>query len=54
MVELTYQAAINPWLTMQPFLQIIANPGGSAPMPNNPSQAIPNATIVGLRANVAF
>jgi porin len=54
MVELTYQAAINPWLTMQPFVQIIANPGGSAPMPNNPNQAIPNATVVGLRANIAF
>ncbi|MGI9142450.1 MAG: carbohydrate porin [Fluviibacter sp.] len=54
LIELTYQAPINPWLTLQPFLQYAVNPGGSAPMPNNPNQAIPNATIVGLRANVAF
>ncbi|MFZ9615651.1 MAG: carbohydrate porin, partial [Fluviibacter sp.] len=54
LVELTYQAPINPWLTLQPFVQYAINPGGKAPMPNNPNQAIPNATIVGLRANVAF
>ncbi|MBU3658112.1 MAG: carbohydrate porin [Rhodocyclaceae bacterium] len=54
LIELTYQAPLSPWLTMQPFLQIIANPGGSASMPNNPNQAIPHATVVGLRANVAF
>ncbi|MFM7123256.1 MAG: carbohydrate porin, partial [Fluviibacter sp.] len=54
LIELTYQAPINPWLTLQPFLQYAVNPGGRAPMPNNPNQAIPNATIVGLRANVAF
>lgn len=54
LVELTYQAAINPWLNLQPFIQLAINPGGKAPMPNNPNQAIPNATIVGLRANIAF
>lgn len=54
LVELTYQAPISPWLTLQPFLQFVANPGGRAPMPTNPTQAIPNATVVGLRANVAF
>ncbi len=54
LIELTYQAPINPWLTLQPFLQYSINPGGRAPMPNNPNQAIPNATVVGLRANVAF
>lgn len=54
LIELTYQAAISPWLTLQPFFQYAINPGGKAPMPNNPNQAIPNATVVGLRANVAF
>ena len=54
LIELTYQAAVSPWLTLQPFFQYSINPGGKAPMPNNPSQAIPNATVVGLRANVAF
>jgi porin len=53
-IELTYQAPISPWLTLQPFFQYAMNPGGKAPMPNNPNQAIPSATVVGLRANVAF
>ncbi|MFM8339648.1 MAG: carbohydrate porin, partial [Fluviibacter sp.] len=53
-IELTYQAPISPWLTLQPFFQYSMNPGGKAPMPNNPNQAIPSATVVGLRANVAF
>ena len=54
LVELTYQAPISPWLSLQPFAQLSINPGGKAPMPNNPKQAIPNATIIGLRANIAF
>lgn len=54
LIELTYQAPINSWLTLQPFLQYAMNPGGKAPMPSNPNQAIPNAMIVGMRANVAF
>ena len=54
LIELTYQAPLNPWLTLQPFFQYVINPGGKAPMPNNPNQAIPNATIVGLRANIDF
>ena len=54
LIELTYQAPISPWLTLQPFFQYAMNPGGKAPMPNNPNQAIPSATVVGLRANVAF
>ena len=54
LIELTYQAPISPWLSLQPFFQYSINPGGKAPMPNNPSRAIPNATIIGLRANIAF
>lgn len=54
LVELTYQATINPWLNLQPFIQYAISPGGNAPMPNNPNQAIPNALVVGLRANIAF
>ena len=54
LVELTYQAPVSPWLSLQPFAQLSINPGGNAPMPNNPNQAIPNATIIGLRANIAF
>lgn len=54
LVELTYQAPVNPWLTLQPVFQYVFNPGGKAPMPNNPDQAIPNALVLGLRASVQF
>ena len=54
LIEVTYQAPMSSWLTLQPFFQYAINPGGKAPMPNNPNQAIPNATIVGLRANIDF
>lgn len=54
LIELTYQAPISPWLTLQPFFQYAMSPAGKAPMPNNPNQAIPNATIVGVRANIGF
>lgn len=54
LIELTYQAPVSPWLSLQPFFQYIMNPGGKSPMPNNPNQAIPNATVIGLRANIAF
>lgn len=54
LIEFTYQAPISPWLTLQPFFQYAINPGGKAPMPNQPNQPIPSATVVGLRANVAF
>ncbi|MEW6294645.1 MAG: carbohydrate porin [Pseudomonadota bacterium] len=43
-VELTYRALVKPWLAVQPNLQRIRHPGGSAD--------VPNATIVGMRLEV--
>ena len=54
LIELTYQAPISPWLSLQPFFQYAMSPAGKAPMPSNPNQAIPNATVVGVRANISF
>lgn len=54
LIELTYQAPVSRWLTLQPVMQYAINPGGKAPMPNNPNTAIPSALIVGLRASVQF
>jgi porin len=45
-LEATYQAAITPWLTLQPDIQYIINPGG------NP--ALGSALVIGLRTEVAF
>jgi porin len=45
-VELTYRAAITDWLTLQPDVQYIANPGGS--------NALRDAVVVGLRTEIGF
>lgn len=45
-LEATYQAQITPWLSVQPDLQFIIQPGGNG--------SIPNALVLGLSASVAF
>jgi porin len=45
-IELTYQAQITPWFTLQPDVQYIIQPGAST--------ALGNALVVGLSAAVAF
>ena len=45
-VELTYLAQVTPWLTLQPDLQYIIHPGGSAENDN--------AVVIGLRGTIRF
>jgi porin len=45
-IELTYIAQISPWWNVQPDLQVIIHPGGSA--------AIPTAVVFGVRTVVTF
>jgi porin len=45
-IELTYFAQIAPWCSIQPDLQVIIHPGGSA--------AIPNALVLGCRSVITF
>jgi len=45
-LEFTYQAAITPWLSIQPDAQFIINPGGT--------QDFGNAFVIGARATVVF
>lgn len=45
-LEATYQAQITPWLSVQPDLQYIINPGGS--------QNLGNALVPGCRVAVTF
>ena len=52
--ELSYQAQIAPWWTLQPDLQYIVHPGGNVPDPNNPAAAIGNALVAGLRSTIKF
>lgn len=44
--EATYRCVVKPWWTIQPDLQFIHHPGGSA--------AIRDAWVVGLRTNITF
>ena len=53
-LELTYQAALAPWLIVQPDLQYVIHPGGNAPAPANPSAALQNAVVLGLRSTIRF
>jgi porin len=52
--ELSYQAQIAPWWTMQPDLQYIVHPGGNVPDPNNPYATVGNAFVVGVRSTIKF
>ena len=45
-VELTYRAALTPWLTVQPDAQYVVDPGGDP--------GLRNALALGLRAEVGF
>ena len=55
-IELTYQAAVTPWLSVQPFFQYVIHPGGNVPSPlgTNPTQAMDNAAVFGVRSAVTF
>lgn len=44
--EATYQAQLTPWLSLQPDVQFIMQPGGST--------AVPNALLVGMSASISF
>lgn len=45
-VELTYRARVNKWLTLQPDFQYVFNPSGDT--------TLKNAAVVGLRLEAGF
>jgi porin len=45
-LEVTYQAQITKWLSIQPDLQVILNPGGN--------QDLNNALVIGGRVSITF
>lgn len=53
-IELTYQAQIAPWWTVQPDLQYIIHPGGNVPNPVDGTRNIPDALVLGVRTTVSF
>lgn len=52
--EASYQAAVAPWLKLQPVAQYIVRPGGGDPRPGDPGRRIRNATVLGVRTQVSF
>ena len=55
-LEITYEARIAPWWTLQPDFQLIAHPGGHVAPPSAAFSArpIPNALVLGLRSSIVF
>jgi porin len=55
-LEITYQARIAPWWTLQPDLQLVFHPGGHIALPSlaPPTRPIPNALVLGLRSGITF
>jgi porin len=55
-LEITYEARIAPWWSLQPDLQLVFHPGGftSAPPPAPVGQPIPNALVIGIRSGITF
>ncbi len=52
--ELTYKMQIKPGLILQPDLQYVWRPGGNAPDPNQPTKAVEDAWVWGLRSVVNY
>jgi porin len=53
-LELTYLAQVRPWWQLQFDLQYVFNPGGGLVNPNNPTQAMGNPLVFGIRTNILF
>jgi len=55
-LELSYQAQLAPWWTLQPDLQYVIHPGGNIPNPNSATGLSPigDALVVGARSTVKF
>lgn len=54
MLEVSYTAQIMPGLTLQPDFQYFWNPGGHVGDPEDPTIAVPNAAVFGLRSTVNY
>jgi len=55
-IELTYQAMLTPWWTLQPDVQYVIHPGGNSPNPEAAAgyPPIPDALVLGLRSTIKF
>jgi porin len=54
LVELTYQAQVTPWLTLQPDIQYVVNPGAGLQDLADQTQNLRNEFVAGARVNLTF
>lgn len=54
MLEISYAAEIAPGWVLQPDFQYFWNPGGRVSDPNNPSNPIANAAVIGVRNSITY
>lgn len=54
MLEVSYTAQIMQGLTLQPDFQYFWNPGGHSGVPDDPTIAVPNAAVFGLRTTINY
>ncbi|MGA8402812.1 MAG: carbohydrate porin [Stellaceae bacterium] len=50
-IEATYQAPLTDWLTLQPDVQYVINPGAGVPT-NFGNTSLPNAVVIGMRVTI--
>ncbi len=53
-LEVSYIAEIVPGFAVQPDFQYYWHPGGNVPDPNDPTQAVPNAAVLGVRTVINY
>jgi porin len=53
-VEITYQAQITPWLTLQPDIQYTVHPGGGIANPLDSGKRIGDEWVFGIRSTLVF
>ena len=53
-IEVTYQAQLAPWLSLQPDFQYVFTPSGGIQDPNDRARRIGNEAVFGLRTGVTF
>ena len=54
LLEASYIAEIVPGLIVQPDFQYFWNPGGHVRDPDDPTKAVPNAAVLGLRTTINY
>ncbi len=53
-VELTYQAQLSPWLSVQPDVQYTVRPGAGLAEPNAAGRRVGDEAVFGVRGAVIF